>query len=1572
MNSVSKVFDNDEDDQKLRNVGWVHQLYIQKIPGALNLEQDNPKIYLAHNQTYINTLFVLLSKEGTKYVDSVWYLLNTLPPNKKMQTDIETMKLPETGDDKWNSLLDSKSVHKFLYSLQIIEGLLSLPTEATLLQKQEKLKWLTEFCEKQGLAHLMKSLISLPITNLHNPLTRKCFSLLMKILIGFQSAGFTMQKFVKDYEANKQKIIERIMTILDEFAEHSILKNNQLSPFKTPKKQIDEDSKKKEQEKSKKIQEEESTAFEHGFALIKGGEPEYLCFQYITKYSNFKDFLLKGLILSGNPFMQHAFAEEIIAIYKSFKGMEYNPAHAHVVLLPYMLQTMIYETLEKDVNCERFYKLLCTMIKDLSRTELKKLPMLNFEDEIKGISNFIKSHHVKENKSTDTDYVLIGLMSLLEALLSKFPEEKEKIGQEYRMIHEILEECLFEFPKSGDRSKAAVSLPPKCKSRAARQAAFNLLTTLCCDCPKNLTQVLQYLTPIHANAAWRTKRISDWNIAPESGDKSITGYIGLKNLGCICYMNSLMQQFYMIPSFRNDILAVVDPKKDTNPDENPLFQTQCMFSALTESVKQYYNPKIFCHAIKDWEGKSVNVLEQMDVDEYFNLFLDRLEFAIKGTPQAQTIKKHFGGVFANQLLGKDCPHSSVRDEPFLALNLQVKNKKSLQQCLESFVEGEVLQGSNAYNCEKCDKKVTALKRTCIKRLPRHLICVLKRFDINYDTMQKFKINDYCEFPMKMNMKNYTAEGLAMKDFEKEREKAKKEGRDLDETTLAKSKLIKEYPAEYYEYKLSGVVIHIGSADAGHYYSLIMDRENKHIPENERWYEFNDTVVDKYNPEEIKDDAFGGDDKMSGMESFKSLGKIRNAYLLFYERASDYDPPEEDEDESPEKSALKKQEKNKPQWTTETVVPEQIHKAIVAENTKYWYNKFMFHDDYFDFALKLGSSWNTSFNILDKSPHTNMDYHLLGLGEEIIKKHAYQHNNLKPAFPGLLESEHVELPMIPEESLKVSHLVTKYIITVLLTTVVRSKYKTQVPDFIDLAKSYLNKHPEISQWLLWQFSNPKILSEFLLESCESEMRRATVGLLYCAMLSAYQIEAKILEKEPEKCSLINFLNGWFNQLLTCRKFTIYFEQFFQLISKLCFIGPEMRQLLHKIGALRRLLGFWANAPETKWNDLTEIAFKENKEPELGLPSSVDDRFQSPFEEYFAAQREKRLQEADPSYPFLIEAVSLLIRSTALDEKSVNSPYALPGCTKNAGIDEQTKAMLLSITTIKNLIADSKSPLAISSLLQAFQHISYENMEMKMVIIKGIVVNIGQLEWDGLKKLFYLIKELFKVKDSCYALTIGMTLSELVEALKETKSAFYAMYFALRYTLCLCHDYPEVREWLKLNAQKWEWIFGWLEKNNYPNYESKETKPFKSKEQNANMIARGAGTVSTEEQITWTNMTSGYAKLLMSVKNGEIPETQEEIGDNATMYYDKFYKEQPIEYCDARTQAWEKRIVKRVLDEMLLLQPEGLPEKYADWVETDSAMIAKNGTHIKNKEPAIESKDQFSSDDSPLDEDEHINQ
>ena len=80
--------------------------------------------------------------------------------------------------------------------------------------------------------------------------------------------------------------------------------------------------------------------------------------------------------------------------------------------------------------------------------------------------------------------------------------------------------------------------------------------------------------------------------------RTVHGYAGIINLGCICYMNSMLQQFYMIPQFRYSILSVDDGKEPTNlaylrgdpdidrtetgvdVDDNMLHQLQYLFGYL--------------------------------------------------------------------------------------------------------------------------------------------------------------------------------------------------------------------------------------------------------------------------------------------------------------------------------------------------------------------------------------------------------------------------------------------------------------------------------------------------------------------------------------------------------------------------------------------------------------------------------------------------------------------------------------------------------------------------------------------------------------------------------------------------------------------------------------------------------------------------------------------------------------------------------------------------------------------------------------------------------------------------------
>ena len=102
-------------------------------------------------------------------------------------------------------------------------------------------------------------------------------------------------------------------------------------------------------------------------------------------------------------------------------------------------------------------------------------------------------------------------------------------------------------------------------------------------------------------------------------------YVGLRNLGCICYMNASNQQFFMVPKFRHSVLQFDDEEEDKR--ESVMFQLQRLFAYLQESEERAYNPRPFTHALKDM-GEPTNVAIQKDASEYLGNLFQQLEVQV--------------------------------------------------------------------------------------------------------------------------------------------------------------------------------------------------------------------------------------------------------------------------------------------------------------------------------------------------------------------------------------------------------------------------------------------------------------------------------------------------------------------------------------------------------------------------------------------------------------------------------------------------------------------------------------------------------------------------------------------------------------------------------------------------------------------------------------------------------------------------------------------------------------------------------------------------------------------------------
>lgn len=109
------------------------------------------------------------------------------------------------------------------------------------------------------------------------------------------------------------------------------------------------------------------------------------------------------------------------------------------------------------------------------------------------------------------------------------------------------------------------------------------------------------------------------------------------------------------------------------------------------------------------QGEPVNLREQQDAVEFFMSILDSLDEGLKALGHPQLMASTLGGCFSDQKICQECPHRYSKEEPFSVFSVDIRNHSSLTESLEQYVKGELLEGADAYHCDKCDKKVCTVR-----------------------------------------------------------------------------------------------------------------------------------------------------------------------------------------------------------------------------------------------------------------------------------------------------------------------------------------------------------------------------------------------------------------------------------------------------------------------------------------------------------------------------------------------------------------------------------------------------------------------------------------------------------------------------------------------------------------------------------------------------------------------------------------------------------------------------------------------------------------------------------------------
>ena len=800
---------------------------------------------------------------------------------------------------------------------------------------------------------------------------------------------------------------------------------------------------------------------------------------------------------------------------------------AFLGIFNYMLDTDLLKKLisskDNKTDDDSFFKAVLAFMRKANLDEKtldkqRRYIFFNIKDIVNLIIKYLNNYNSLSEKEKNV-IVITGLLSILKEIMLQNEEILLNLKNDNKFFVLIFEKCLF-------KENMCVS------NRNLLKILFDILILLVINNKSNTERVLKELVKSYDMSFWRSPQMSEWCLTP-SRSKNHLGKVGLLNLGFTCYFNSLIQQLYMIKFIRENIIGNEDKKYNSN---NIFKQLKILLTQMKFSFSEYINPKKLFNSIENWDKRKLNSKEQMDVSEFFNLLYEKCS-----CPELQDC---FEGKFYSTFTCDECNHDSSSNETFTTINLQVKNHKNLKESLNSYFEGEIFDGENMYFCEKCKKKVRAEKKISIKDLPKCFVFVLNRFEFDYDKMVRNKINSYCELPKKIDITSYY------------------DGVEVDSDLT---------------FDLTGMVIHEGNSDFGHYYSIIKDNDLN------KWIKFNDDQISEFDETYLEEECFGIKEENGPTDG-------PSAYVVFYLRSGS------DKNVKEIVRSLK------------DIKDEDTYSYISYENDKskvsqiYFTNEFKIFMEDFVINYNLENIKNvfsqpfiTKNNNWKRYPLKREMSDIINSNiDHLLTKYNFIENKIKKA-------------KIYKDDYEVFKLYSKYFLYIFL----RLKDNIYLEEGIDIMKSLLNDSLDNCLWLINNFSNISVIEEFLITNPITENKYIITGLIYCALI---QLNANTSEEDDFEKIIQNFINIILYLVSNkIEKYAIYdLSYLYSILVKYVSFGEKSFLYLESLKIIEIIkVFFYQKHTEGKESEETlknyyvpEIRFKEyTKNNELILPKDL---------------------------------------------------------------------------------------------------------------------------------------------------------------------------------------------------------------------------------------------------------------------------------------------------------------------------------------------------------------------------------